>query len=146
MKWVNLIPWIVMVFLTLTWTIGQKVKPESWGPVAFKTSILWWISILFIFINKMSPFYFVIMVPLSILIVSVTSAKAEVNYAIKNNLPGESIMTRAQPKTEALLPSLVYYSVFYQEYILESFCLCLPVFLFLLKKVQWMQLEMPLHL
>ena len=112
MKWVNLIPWIVMVFLTLTWTIGQKVKPESWGPVAFKTSILWWISILFIFINKMSPFYFVIMVPLSVLIVSVTSAKAEVNYAIKNNLPAESIMTRAQPKTEALLPSLLYYSVF----------------------------------
>ena len=112
MKWVNLIPWIVMVFLTLTWTIGQKVKPESWGPVAFKTSILWWISILFIFITKMSPFYFIIIVPLSILTVSVTSGKAEVDYAIKNDLPPESILTRAQPKTEALLSSLIVYSIF----------------------------------
>ena len=101
-----------MFFLTFTWTIGQKVKPESWGPVAFKTSILWWISILFIFITKMSPFYFVIMVPLSILIVSITSGKAEVNYAIKNDLPAESIMTREQPKTEALLSSLIFYFIF----------------------------------
>ena len=112
MKWVNFIPWIIMFFLTLTWTIGQKVRPESWGPVAFKTSILWWISILFVFTNKMSPFYFIIMVPLSFLIVSVMSGKAEVNYVIKNNLSPESIFTRAQPKTEALLPSLLYYAVF----------------------------------
>ena len=30
----------------------------------------------------------------------------------KNKLPAESIMTRDQPNTEALLPSLLYYSVF----------------------------------
>ena len=101
-----------MFFITLTWTIGQKVKPESWGPVAFKTTILWWISILFVFLTKVSPFYFFIMVPLSALIVSVASGKAEVDHAIKNKLPAESIMTRAQPNIEALLPSLLYYSVF----------------------------------
>ena len=112
MKWINLIPWIIMFFITLTWTIGQKVKPESWGPVAFKTSILWWISILFVFLTKVSPFYFIIMVPLSALIVSVASRKAEVDHAIKNKLPAESILTRAQPNIEALLPSLLYYSVF----------------------------------
>jgi len=85
---------------------------ESWGPVNFKISILWWISILFVFLTKVSPFYFIIMVPLSALIVSVASRKAEVDHAIKNKLPAESIMTRAQPDTEALLPSLLYYSVF----------------------------------
>ena len=52
------------------------------------------------------------MVPLSALIVSVTSGKAEVDHAIRNKLPAESIMTRDQPNTEALLPSLLYYSVF----------------------------------
>ena len=52
------------------------------------------------------------MVPLSALIVSVASRKAEVDHAIKNKLPAESILTRAQPNTEALLPSLLYYSIF----------------------------------
>ena len=52
------------------------------------------------------------MVPLSVLMVSAASGKAEVDHAIKNRLPAESIMTRMQPNTEALLPSLLYYSVF----------------------------------
>ena len=107
-----------MFLITLVWSAGVAFKPnsmggrESWGPVNFKISILWWISILFVFLTKVSPFYFFIMVPLSALIVSVTSGKAEVDHAIKNKLPAESIMTRAQPNIEALLPSLLYYSVF----------------------------------
>ena len=107
-----------MFFITLLWSAGVAFKPnsmggkESWGPVNFKISILWWISILFVFLTKVSPFYFFIMVPLSALIVSVTSGKAEVDHAIRNKLPAESIMTRAQPNTEALLPSLLYYLVF----------------------------------
>jgi len=107
-----------MLLITITWTVGVAFKPKamggskSWGPVNFKISILWWISILFVFLTKVSPFYFIIMVPLSALIVSVASRKAEVDHAIKNKLPAESIMTRAQPDTEALLPSLLYYSVF----------------------------------
>ena len=115
---INLIPWILMFLITLVWSAGVAFKPnsmggrESWGPVNFKISILWWISILFVFLTKVSPFYFFIMVPLSALIVSVASGKAEVDHAIKNKLPAESIMTRAQPNTEALLPSLLYYSVF----------------------------------
>ena len=115
---INLIPWILMFLITLVWSAGVAFKPnsmggrESWGPVNFKISILWWISVLFVFLTKVSPFYFIIMVPLSALIVSVASGKAEVDHAIKNKLPAESIMTRAQPNTEALLPSLLYYSVF----------------------------------
>ena len=107
-----------MFLITLVWSAGVAFKPnsmggrESWGPVNFKISILWWISILFVFLTKVSPFYFFIMVPLSALIVSVASGKAEVDHAIKNKLPAESIMTRAQPNIEALLPSLLYYSVF----------------------------------
>ena len=73
-----------MFFITLTWTIGQKVKPESWGPVAFKTSILWWISIIFVFLTKISPFYFFLMVPVSVLIASTSAGMAEVNYILKN--------------------------------------------------------------
>ena len=115
---INLIPWILMFLITLVWSAGVAFKPnsmggkESWGPVNFKISILWWISILFVFLTKVSPFYFFIMVALSALIVSVASGKAEVDHAIKNKLPAESIMTRDQPNTEALLPSLLYYSVF----------------------------------
>ena len=118
MSWTNLIPWILMLLITLLWSVGVVCKPnamggrESWGPVNFKISILWWISILFVFLTKVSPFYFIIMVPLSALIVSVASRKAEVDHAIKNKLPAESILTRAQPNTEALLPSLLYYSIF----------------------------------
>jgi len=109
---INLIPWILMFFVTLVWTIGVKVKPESWGPVAFKTSILWWISILFVFFMKVSPFYFLLMVPISLLIASFAASTAEVNYAIKNKLTLESMSARATPKMEGLLRSLLYYFIF----------------------------------
>ena len=112
MKWINLIPWIVMFFITFTWTIGQKVKPESWGPVAFKTSILWWISIIFVFLTKISPFYFFLMVPVSVLIASTSAGMAEVNYILKNKLPAEHIHDRRPPGTEGLFRSLLYYVVF----------------------------------
>ena len=102
-----------MFFITLIWTIGVKVKPESWGPVAFKTSILWWISILFVFFMKVSPFYFLLMVPVSLQIASFAASTAEVNYAIKNKLTLESMSARATPKMEGLLRSLLYYFIFF---------------------------------
>tara|TARA_Y100000294_G_scaffold172907_1_gene188247 strand:+ start:384 stop:782 length:399 start_codon:yes stop_codon:yes gene_type:complete len=118
MNFINLIPWILMLLITLTWTVGVIFKPKamggskSWGPVNFKISILWWLSIIFIFLTKFSPFNFILMVPAAFIIVSSTSKKAEVDYAIKNNLPPESILTRKQPNTEALVPSLIAYFLF----------------------------------
>ena len=85
---------------------------QSWGPVNFKISILWWISIIFVFITKISPFYFILMMPVSIFIISYFSGKAEINFALKNKLPPKSILTRSQPNTEALLPSLIVYCIF----------------------------------
>ena len=107
-----------MLVITITWTIGVVFKPnamggrESWGPVNFKITILWWISILCVFFVEASPFYFFIMVPISFIIVSTTSMKKEVEHVIKNKLPPKSILTRAQPNTEALFPSLLYYVIF----------------------------------
>ena len=107
-----------MFFITLLWSAGVAFKPnsmggrESWGPVNFKISILWWLSIIFIFLTKFSPFNFILMVPAAFIIVSSASKKAEVDYAIKHNLPAESILTRKQPNTEALVPSLIAYFLF----------------------------------
>ena len=84
---------------------------QSWGPVNFKIAILWWISIIFVFITKVSPFYFILMMPISIFIISYFSGKAEINFALKNKQPPESILTRSQPNTEALLPSLIVYCI-----------------------------------
>ena len=118
MEWLNLIVWVLMLVITITWTIAVVFKPnfmggrESWGPVNFKMSILWWISILSVFFVEASPFYFFIMVPISFIIVSITSMKKEVEHVVKNKLPPESIMTRAQPNTEALFSSLLYYFIF----------------------------------
>ena len=53
-----------MFLITLVWSAGVAFKPnsmggrESWGPVNFKISMLWWISILFVFLTKVSPFLF----------------------------------------------------------------------------------------
>ena len=53
----NLIIWLIVLFITITWTVGVVFKPkkmggeQSWGPVNFKISILWWISIIFVFIT-----------------------------------------------------------------------------------------------
>ena len=113
----NLIIWLIVLFITITWTVGVVFKPktmggeQSWGPVNFKISILWWISIIFIFITKISPFYFILMMPISIFIISYFSGKAEINFALKNKQPPESILTRSQPNTEALLPSLIVYCI-----------------------------------
>ena len=52
----NLIIWLIVLFITITWTVGVVFKPkkmggeQSWGPVNFKIAILWWISIIFVFI------------------------------------------------------------------------------------------------
>ena len=79
-----------MFFITLLWSAGVAIKPnsmggrESWGPVNFKISILWWISIIFVFLTKISPFYFFLMVPVSVLIASTSASMAEVNYILKN--------------------------------------------------------------
>jgi len=114
----NLIIWFIVLFITITWTVGVVFKPkimggkQSWGPVNFKFAILWWISIIFVFITKVSPFYFILMMPISIFIIWYFSAKAEINFALKNKLPHEIILTRSQPNTEALLPSLLAYSIF----------------------------------
>ena len=113
----NLIIWFIVLFITITWTVGVVFKPkimggkQSWGPVNFKFAILWWISIIFVFITKVSPFYFILMMPISIFIIWYFSAKAEINFALKNKLPPESILTRSQPNTEALLPSLIVYCI-----------------------------------
>jgi len=114
----NLIIWFIVLFITITWTVGVVFKPkimggkQSWGPVNFKFAILWWISIIFVFITKVSPFYFILMMPISIFIIWYFSTKAEINFALKNKLPHEIILTRSQPNTEALLPSLLAYSIF----------------------------------
>mgnify|MGYP001169310309 FL=1 len=113
----NLIIWLIVLFITITWTVGVVFKPkkmggeQSWGPVNFKIAILWWISIIFVFITKVSPFYFILMMPISIFIISYFSGKAEINFALKNKQPPESILTRSQPNTEALLPSLIVYCI-----------------------------------
>ena len=113
----NLIIWFIVLFITITWTVGVVFKPkimggkQSWGPVNFKFAILWWISIIFVFITKVSPFYFILMMPISIFIIWYFSAKAEINFALKNKQPPESILTRSQPNTEALLPSLIVYCI-----------------------------------
>ena len=80
--------------------------------INFKISILWWLSIRFIFLTKFSPFNFILLVHSAFIIVSSESKKAEVDYAIKHNLPAESILTRKQPNTEALVPSLIVYFLF----------------------------------
>ena len=85
----NLIIWLIVLFITVTWTVAVVFKPkkmggeQSWGPVNFKISILWWISIIFVFITKISPFYFILLMPVSIFIISYFSGKAEINFALK---------------------------------------------------------------
>jgi len=101
-----------MFFITFTWTIGLKVKPESWGPVAFKTSILLWISIIFVFLTKISPFYFFLMVPVSFIISGVSAGMAETNYVLNNRLHSDYIFSRRAPNTEGLFRSLLYYAIF----------------------------------
>ena len=66
----------------------------------------------FCFYNKSFTFLFGLMMPISIFIISYFSGKAEINFALKNKQPPESILTRSQPNTEALLPSLLVYSIF----------------------------------
>tara|TARA_B100001027_G_C15976113_1_gene202005 strand:+ start:57 stop:446 length:390 start_codon:yes stop_codon:yes gene_type:complete len=110
---INLILWGIILFITITWTVGVVFKPKqmggekSWGPVNFKISILWWISIGFIYLTNLSVFYLIIIFPLSIFIVSFSSMKAEVKYVKDGNLKPETILKRKQKNTEALLPAII---------------------------------------
>ena len=110
---ISLIVWGIILFITITWSIGVIFKPkkmggqESWGPVNFKISILWWISIGFIFFTNLSVLYLIIVFPLSFFIVSFSSMKAEVKHARDRNLEPETVLKRKQPSTEALLPSII---------------------------------------
>ena len=110
---INLIVWGIILFITITWSIGVIFKPkkmggqESWGPVNFKISILWWISIGFIFFTNLSVLYLIIIFPLSFFIVSLSSMKAEVKHVKDENLEPETVLKRKQPNTEALLPAII---------------------------------------
>jgi len=111
---INLFIWIIILLITMIWTIGAVFKPKimggekSWGPVNFKISILWWISVLFILFLKLSVLNLILIFPLSIFVVILTSMKAEITNSHDRNLdPYSSILKREQPKIELLIPSIV---------------------------------------
>ena len=110
----NLFIWIIILLITTIWTIGAVFKPKimggekSWGPVNFKISILWWISFLFILFLKLPVLNLILIFPLSIFVVMLTSMKAEITNSHDRNLdPYSSILKREQPKIELLIPSII---------------------------------------
>ena len=111
---INLFIWTIILLITTIWTIGVIFNPEimggekSWGPVNFKISILWWISVLFVLFSSISVLNLVAIFPLSVFIVMLTSMKAEITNSHDRNLdPYSSILKREQPKIEILIPSIV---------------------------------------
>ena len=112
MGWLNLIVWVLMLVITITWTVGVITKPSSFGPTNFKLTVLLWISILFVFFIKISPLNFIYMIPASFIIAGYASFRGDTDYIIENKLQPESIFKRIAPNTEGLFRALIHYSIF----------------------------------
>ena len=61
--------WLLGILLTLFWLIGSFFKPakmggkETWGTTNFKASMLWSLSLVFVFIFKLNSINLLILLP-----------------------------------------------------------------------------------
>ncbi|MDA7488220.1 hypothetical protein N9A53_04360 [Candidatus Pelagibacter ubique] len=105
--------WLLGILLTLFWLIGSFFKPakmggkETWGTTNFKASMLWSLSLVFVFIFKLNSINLLILLPLGMVISGSTSTKALVDFSIKNNLKPDEVENINLPDTSGLLHSLL---------------------------------------
>ena len=115
----KLIIWLVVIVILGLFTLGviKNSLRSKWGDLTFKTAMLCWVSIIFVFLTKMSPINFLYMIPMSYPVAfyfsSLAQAQDAINRGLKNPKSFDLIESRVRiNKSEYLAPSLMVYIIF----------------------------------